>query len=88
MVLIATGMTSANEKLETKIVELGQKDLRSNTRYPYTYACDYIRETFGVKSRADAARIMSEMSASVDDRHHHKIATAFAEAAIAAGHAG
>lgn len=68
---------------------------KNHSRYPYTYACDYLRgipdgtpiagitEFTGITSpslsRADASRIMAEIAKLLGMENHQKIAEALAD---------
>ncbi len=71
------------DELEARIRALELRDPRQSVRYPYTYACDYIRKTFDIETRAEASAAMQKMSEILGQTDHRKVAIAFAEAYIA-----
>jgi hypothetical protein len=56
-----------------------------DTRYPYTYACDYIRSLAGYGvggtklSRGDASQIMKGIASAMGQPNHHSLACALAD---------
>lgn len=73
------------EQLERRVAVLESMHPRLSSRYPYTYACDYIRERFGLGSRADASEKMEEISKLLGQNDTKGVAVAFAEAFLALG---
>lgn len=78
-----TKIKSMIEELQKKVNALENKDPRNHSRYPFTYACDYIRSHFGVKSRSEASRKIADISDILNEPNHEKVAILFAEAFIA-----
>jgi hypothetical protein len=76
-------MSNQFEELRARIEALESANPRLSGRYPYTYACDYMRSHFGIDSRSDASQKMVEIAELLGQKNHRYLAIAFAEAFLA-----